>query len=167
MAASTLAPPSVIPPAPAGAGGGGVAARLRTRLATPLGGQLARFAVIGAGSTALNLVLLAVLHAPLGAQLANVVALALSTVANTAANRSWTFGLRGGEGVARQHLQSMLVFVLTWGLSSGALGLLALFSPQASTPSTMATVVVVAAANAVSTVLRFAAMRAWIFRPQP
>ena len=148
MAASTLAAPSVV---------GAV-------LPSPLRGQLARFAVIGAGSTVLNLSLLAVLHAPLGAQLANLVGLTVSTVANTAANRAWTFGVRGGEGMARHHLQSLVVFALTWGLSSGALGLLASEWPQASTAATVA---VVAAANAVSTVVRFAAMRTWIFRVRP
>ena len=145
-----------------GGGGGRALGRLRARLATPLGGQLARFAVIGAGSTLLDLLLLAVLHAPLGAQTANLVALAVSTVANTAANRAWTFRLRGGEGIARQHLQSLLVFALTWALSAGALGVLTLLWPQASTALFVA---VVAVANAVSTVVRFAAMRTWIFRP--
>ena len=127
----------------------------------PLRSQLARFAVIGTGSTVLNLALLAVLHAPLGAQLANLVGLTVSTVANTAANRAWTFGVRGGEGMARHHLQSLVVFALTWALSSAALGILASAWPHASTA---ATVLVVAAANAVSTVARFAAMRTWIFR---
>jgi len=113
---------------------------LRTPLRTRLGSQLARFALIGAGSTALNLALLAALHAPLGAQGANVVGLAVSTVANTAANRAWTFQVRGGGGMARQHLQSMLVFALTWALSSGALALLTGFWPHASTTVTVAVV---------------------------
>ncbi len=165
MAAATLVTPVTAPTACAQETDGGRAAvaRLRARLATPLGGQLLRFAAIGAGSTGLNLGLLAALHETLGAQTANIVALALSTVVNTAANRTWTFRLRGGEGMARQHAQSMLVFALTWALSSAALALLAFFSPQ---PSTTATVAVVAVANAVSTVARFTAMRAWIFRPQ-
>src|SRR6478752_6928698 len=54
-------------------------------------GQVARFAVIGAGSTVLHLSLLAVLTGPLGVQVANLVGLVISTVANTAANRAWTF----------------------------------------------------------------------------
>ncbi len=162
MAASTLVPSAVTPPARIQGERPAAAGLLRVRLAGPLKGQLVRFAVIGVGSTVLNLALLAALHAPLGAQTANVVALALSTVANTAANRAWTFGLRGGAGLARHHLQSMLVFALTWALSAGALALLAAAVPA---PSTAATVAVVALANAVSTVARFAAMRTWIFRP--
>jgi putative flippase GtrA len=135
--------------------------RLAAGLTSPLGGRLLRFAVIGVGSTVLNLGLLALLHAPLGAQAANLVGLVVSTVANTAANRAWTFGVRGAGGMARQHLQALAVFGLTWALSSGALLLLTALDPQAST---VAAVLVVAAANLVSTVVRFAAMRTWIFR---
>jgi putative flippase GtrA len=127
----------------------------------PLRGQVARFAVIGLGSTAVHLGLLAVLTGPLGAQVANLVGLVVSTVANTAANRAWTFQIRGTEQMARQHLQALVVFAITWACSSLALELLAVAWPQAST---VTTVVVVGAANAVSTVARFTAMRSWIFR---
>jgi putative flippase GtrA len=126
-----------------------------------LRGQVARFAVIGVGSTVLHLGLLAVLTGPLGAQVANLVGLVVSTVVNTAANRAWTFQVRGTEQMARQHLQALVVFAITWVCSSLALELLAVVWPQAST---LTTVVVVGAANAVSTVTRFTAMRSWIFR---
>jgi putative flippase GtrA len=126
-----------------------------------LRGQLARFAVIGAGSTALHLGLLAVLTGPVGAQVANLVGLVVSTLGNTAANRAWTFQVRGRDQLARHHLQALVVFGITWACSSAALELLAVARPQASTVTTVA---VVAAANAVSTVARFAAMRSWIFR---
>lgn len=126
-----------------------------------LRGQLARFAVIGAGSTAVHLGILALLTAPLGAQGANLVGLVVSTVANTAANRAWTFQVRGTDQLARQHLQALVVFAITWVCSSLALELLAVVWPGAST---LTTVAVVGGANAVSTVVRFAAMRSWIFR---
>src|SRR5689334_2085234 len=89
-----------------------------------LRGQVARFAVIGAVSTALHLGLLAVLTTPLGAQPANLVGLVVSTVANTAANRAWTFQVRGTERMARHHLQALVVFAITWATSSAALALL-------------------------------------------
>jgi putative flippase GtrA len=143
-----------------------------TTLATPLEpaapltrhrlrGQVARFAVIGLGSTVLHLGLLAMLTGSFGAQMANLVGLVVSTVANTAANRAWTFQVRGTDLMARQHLQALVVFAITWACSSLALELLAVAWPQAST---LMTVVVVGAANAVSTVVRFTAMRSWIFR---
>ncbi|WP_295701921.1 GtrA family protein [Lapillicoccus sp.] len=126
-----------------------------------LGGQLARFATIGVASTVVNLGLFALLHAPLGTQPANVAALLVATVLNTAANRRWTFGVRGADGIARHHLQSLTIFAVTWAFSSGALALLAVWTPHAST--TLA-VLTVAAANVVSTAVRFVAMRTWIFR---
>jgi putative flippase GtrA len=126
-----------------------------------LRGQVARFAVIGAGSTVLHLGLLAVLTSALGAQVANLVGLVVSTVANTAANRAWTFQIRGTDLMGRQHLQALVVFAITWACSSLALELLAVALPQTST---LTTVVVVGAANAVSTVVRFTTMRSWIFR---
>ena len=90
-----------------------------------------------------------------------LVGLVVSTVANTAANRAWTFQVRGTEQMARQHVQALVVFAITWVSSSLALELLAVAWPQAST---LTTVAVVGAANAVSTVARFTAMRSWIFR---
>jgi uncharacterized membrane protein len=66
--------------------------------------------------------------------------------------------------MARQHLQALVVFAITWITTSGALELLALVWPGAST---LVSVAVVAAANAVSTVARFTAMRSWIFRSRP
>jgi len=52
----------------------------------------------------------------LAAQAANALALALSAVANTAANRRFTFGVRGRAGLLRQHGMGALVFILTLGL---------------------------------------------------
>lgn len=124
-------------------------------------GQVGRFAVIGGASTVLHLGLLALLTAPLGLQLANVVGLLLSTAANTATNRAWTFQVRGREGRARQQLQALVVFAITWAASSSALAVLPVVRPHATTAATVA---VVGAANAVSTVVRFLAMRSWIFR---
>ena len=117
--------------------------------------------MIGAGSTALHLGVLALLTGSVGAQVANLVGLVISTVANTAVNRAWTFQVRGTNQMARQHLQALVVFAITWACSSAALELLAVAWPQAST---LTTVAVVGVANAVSTVARFTAMRSWIFR---
>ena len=143
----------------------GIVSTERTRVGVVdrprLGDQLARFAAIGVASTVVNLGLFALLHAPLGTQLSNVVALLVATVLNTAANRWWTFEVRGPDGIARHHLQSLTIFAVTWAFSSGALALLAVWTPHASTTFAALTI---AAANVVSTALRFVAMRSWIFR---
>lgn len=137
-------------------------ATLRARAAGRSGGQLARFATIGVASTVLHLGLFALLHARLGEQLANGAALVVATVLNTAANRAWTFGVRGREGLGRHHAQSLAVFALTWALTSAALTLLGAAWPSAPT---LVLVAAVASANVVSTAVRFVAMRRWIFRP--
>jgi putative flippase GtrA len=126
-------------------------------------GELMRFALVGAGSTLLYLLLFLGFRAALpGAQAANALALALSAVANTAANRRFTFGRRGREGLVRHHLQGLLVFGLCLALTSGALALLAALAPGAPPAVELAALV---AANLLATALRYVAMRLWIFGP--
>jgi putative flippase GtrA len=143
-----------------------IAARIgRGHNSARLDGQLVRFAGVGAVSTVLHLGLFALLRLGIeSAQVANLIALAVATVANTAMNRRWTFGMRGRERAARQQAQALVVFALTLLMTSGALGLLGLWAPGA--PTWLQTVVL-AVATAVSTVVRFVAMRHWIFRPVP
>ncbi len=124
-------------------------------------GQAWRFAGVGLGSTALHLGLFAWLATALpSAQVANLLALLVATVANTAANRRWTFGVRGRRHLGRHHLQALTVFGLTWGMSSLALLLVGAVSTN---PGAAAQTVAIAAANLVATAVRFVAMRRWIF----
>jgi putative flippase GtrA len=126
--------------------------------------QLQRFAVVGALSTVVHLGLFAALRGGgTGAQAANLVALLVATVANTALNRRWTFGVQGG-GAARHQAQGLALFGVTWLLTAGGLGLLHLFT---TTPPTAVQTAAVALATALSTVLRFVVMRRWMFRPRP
>src|SRR6476469_6707965 len=60
--------------------------------------RVVRFAAIGIVSTLAYLVLFFLLRMGTGAQAANFLALAITAVANTAANRRLTFGVRGREG---------------------------------------------------------------------
>ena len=66
--------------------------------------QLGSFGVIGVASTLAYYVLFVLLRAPIGAQAANLLALLVTAVANTAANRRLTFGVRGGAGAVRHQL---------------------------------------------------------------
>ena len=126
--------------------------------------QLQRFAVVGVLSTLVHLGLFAALRSGgTGAQVANLVALLVATVANTALNRRWTFGVQG-RGAVRHQAQGLALFGVTWLLTAGGLGLLHLL---ATTPATAVQTAVVALATALSTVLRFVAMRTWMFRPSP
>ena len=56
-----------------------------------------------------------------GAQGANLVALVLTAVFNTAANRRLTFGVRGRDGVAASQLRGFVVFGVGLALTSGSL----------------------------------------------
>ena len=68
------------------------------------------FAAIGIVSTVAYLLLFLALRGLTGAQGANLVALLVTAVANTAANRRFTFGVRGRTGVARHQFEGLLVF---------------------------------------------------------
>jgi putative flippase GtrA len=123
--------------------------------------QVTRFAVIGVASTVAYLGLYVVLRLGLGAQAANLMALAATAVANTAANRRLTFGITGRHHAGRHHAQGFLVFVLGLGLTSGSL--LALHAVTA-TPSRGAELAVLVAANLSATVARFVLLRLWFHR---
>lgn len=126
----------------------------------PLVHQIARFACVGLASTGVHLGLFALIHTVTGAQRGNLVALVIATIANTTLNRRWTFGITGTAHAGRQHAQALLVFGMTWAASSGALWLV----PHLTTQSTAASTTALALAMGGSTMVRFALMRAWIFR---
>jgi putative flippase GtrA len=116
------------------------------------------FASIGVLSTIAYLVLFLLVR-PLGAQPANLVALLLTALANTAANRRFTFGVRG-SGAARHQAQGLIVFGLGLALTSGALAALNAFVAQ---PARALELSVLVAANLAATALRFVMFREWVF----
>lgn len=123
-------------------------------------GQLVRFAVVGVASTAAYALLYLALQDGLGAQWANAVALLLTAVANTAANRAFTFGVRGRRGAGRHQLQGLFVFGVGLAVTSGSLAALHRFAPGASPHLELAVLVI---ANLVATLARFIGLR-WVFR---
>jgi putative flippase GtrA len=121
--------------------------------------QLPSFAAIGVVSTLAYLALFWVLRSVTGAMAANAVALLVTAVANTAANRRFTFGVTGSRDRLRQHLEGLVVFGLGLAFTTGALGLLA--------PATRAAeLAALVAANAAATLLRFVLLRSWVFHPR-
>jgi len=122
--------------------------------------RLTRFLAVGVLSTIAYAVLYLLFRGGLGAAGANVVALAITAVGNTQANRWWTFGLRGREGLLRQHAMGALVFVLTLALTSGALAVLELVDPS---PGRLVELSVLVAASICATVTRYVALRTWVF----
>ncbi len=124
--------------------------------------QLVRFAAVGVVSTLAYLLLFVLLRGGLGAQGANLVALLVTAIANTAANRRFTFGVRGRSGAGRHQFEGLIVFGLGLALTSGSLALLHMFSAPGG-PAELAAVV---GANLLATVLRFLLLRNWVFRPR-
>ena len=119
------------------------------------------FLAIGAATTILHLGAFAALREQWSAQWSNTAALAVATVANTWANRRWTFGVTGAKGAATHQLQGFLVFALTWALTSGGLHLLAAEWPGAPR---WVEVAAVAVATSTSTAVKYVLMRYWMFR---
>jgi len=130
---------------------------------TGLARQATRFAAVGVASTLAYLVLYVLLRAPLGAQGANFTALLATAVANTAANRRLTFGVRGVRHAARSQLEGLTVFGLGLALTSGALAATTWAVPH---PPRALELTVLVGANLAATVLRFLLFRAWVFHPR-
>src|SRR5215475_634955 len=91
--------------------------------------RVARFALIGIFSTIAYAALFVALRPALGPPRANALALALTAVANTHANRHFTFGVRGSRGLLAQHAGGALAFLVALCLTDGALALLNSLNP--------------------------------------
>ncbi|KQW47642.1 sugar translocase [Nocardioides sp. Root1257] len=128
-----------------------------------LGLQVAMFALVGVASTIAYAVLFLLLSTRVSSFTANLLALLLTAVANTAVNRRLTFGVRGREGAWGHQLRGLIVFAIGLGVTSGSLWLL----HASGSPSRGVEVAVLTVANLVVTILRFVAMRAWVFARRP
>ncbi|HEY4098279.1 MAG TPA: glycosyltransferase [Baekduia sp.] len=138
-----------------------------TRLA--VAAPIVRFAGVGVLSTIAYALLFLLLRGSLGAGGANALALAITAVANTAANRRLTFGVQGRHGLLRQHAAGAIVYAITLGLTAGALDVLHGLAPGASRSVELAVLVL---ASLAATVTRYVALKTWVFaaarrRPAP
>jgi len=118
-------------------------------------GQLVRFGGIGVVSTLAYSVLYLVLRIFLNSFVANTLALLITAVANTAANRRVTFGVRGNQGLAGDHAVGLLAFGVGLALTNGSLAVVHLLGMEQHWLEVM----ILTVANALSTVLRFIALR--------
>lgn len=123
-------------------------------------GQLVRFGAIGVVSTLAYLLIFLMCRGVMDPQLANFLALLVTAVANTAANRRFTFGIQGSGYAARHHFEGLLVFGIGLALTSGALALV----HSATTPERWVEILTVTAANLAATAVKFLLFRLWVFR---
>jgi hypothetical protein len=124
-----------------------------------LGMQVALFGLVGIASTVAYALLFLLLRGSTGAWTANALALLLTAIGNTAANRRLTFGVRGRRGVVRHQAQGLLVFGIGLAVTSGALWVV----HAAGSSHRGVEVAVLTVANLAVTVTRFVAMRTWMF----
>ncbi len=129
----------------------------RLAMVTPV----ARFAAIGVASTLAYSLLFLLLSGAVGSAAASAVALAVTAVGNTAANRRLTFGIRGRDGLARQQAAGFLVFLLALGLTNGALSVL--HDVDRHAPRLLEAAMLVLATLA-ATATRYIALSSWVFR---
>jgi glycosyltransferase involved in cell wall biosynthesis len=121
--------------------------------------RLARFAMVGIASTLAYVVIYLALRRMTDAHTANTVALAITAVANTAANRRFTFGVQGRGGRAGDYIAGLIAFAIALLMTSAAAEALRYLAPSAS-HGVEATVLV--GANLFATLCRYMLFRGWM-----
>jgi putative flippase GtrA len=122
-----------------------------------------RFCAVGLTTTVAYFGLFWLLSAVAAPDLANLVALLVTTVANTAANRRLTFGVRGRQRLGRAHAGGLVAFGLSLTMTTGSISALQVLAPRASAVAGFA---VLGLANALATVARFVLLRFAMYDPR-
>ena len=126
------------------------------------GREILTFGLIGVASTLAYVGLYAALRSVAVAGVANAVALLVTAVGNTAANRRLTFGVRGRRSLVRDQAAGLAALVVALALTSGAIALVGWFVPGAGRSTEIAVLV---AANALATAVRFLLLRGLLAAP--
>ena len=137
---------------------------LRAMFTTRLGTrQPLMFAAIGVLSTLAYGLIYAALREAASAHVSNLLALAITALANTQANRHCTFGVRGRAGLVADHLGGLAALGVALTISSASISLLQLTVP---TPGVTLEFAVLAFGNVIAAIARFALPRLWLERHQ-
>ncbi|TMR98317.1 GtrA family protein [Nonomuraea basaltis] len=127
---------------------------------TALSRRLPSYAVVGSMCTVAYLVLFWALSAILPSMAANTVAMLTTAIANTAANRRFTFGVTGRAGAVRDHLGGLIAFLIGMGISTLSL---AVIPSDSSAAVELAAVIL---ANGLASAIRFVLLQGWVFNPR-
>ena len=123
--------------------------------------QVLTFGSIGIASTIAYAIVYALLRVFVSPPIANVLALIATSVANTAANRRLTFGVRTRTGFWQDQLAGMGALGVAIAMTSAAIALLRVTAPHASV---LAEIALLTGANAAATITRFYLLRVWFER---
>jgi putative flippase GtrA len=128
--------------------------------------EIRSFATIGVASTVAYVLLFSALRSVATAAVANAIALVVTAIGNTAANRRLTFRIAGRASLLRDHAAGLAAFGLALAITTGAVGLLERLAPN---PGRALEIIVLVTANGLATVARFILLRSWIsaHRSQP
>jgi glycosyltransferase involved in cell wall biosynthesis len=123
--------------------------------------QLLRFAGVGVVSTLGYLFLFVAWRPLVGPFGANALAMAIATLFNTAVHRELSRTTDGQDRRGRLYAVAGGLFAVSVGLTSLGLAAAQWIAPS----SLLAEVIAITVANAFGAIVRFAVLRAWIFRP--
>jgi putative flippase GtrA len=135
----------------------------KVQLPTGMRRQLPSFAIIGVISTVVQLGLYALMRLLMPVLPANVVSYFLAAIANTAANRRFTFGVIGSARVVRHQMEGGVAFVVGLVISTAGLAAVHAVSPHASRLVELAALF---GFNLFAALIRFVLLRAWVFHPR-
>lgn len=119
-------------------------------------GQLVSFGFVGVISTLAYYVIYLIARLAVGPQVSNFLSLLITQIWNTAANRKHTFGLTSREGMVKHQVSGLAAFGIGLVLSSGSLWAL---HHWVGTVPRWTEVLVLLAANAIATLVRFITLR--------
>ena len=124
--------------------------------------EIAWFAAIGLVSTLAYAVLYTAARTVASATTANLLALVITALGNTAANRRLTFGIAGRASLLRHHAAGFAALGLALAITTVAVVGLDALVPASSRPLEL---IVLLGANALATVVRFVVLRRFV-RPR-
>ncbi|MFN8631694.1 MAG: GtrA family protein [Chloroflexota bacterium] len=122
------------------------------------GREVLSFAAIGVASTGAYAAIYLLLRSALDPSAANALALVLTAIGNTTANRRLTFGVRGGS-MLRDQVGGLIALAVALAITTLSVSVLGALVPGAGRVLELLVLVV---ANALATVARFVLLRSWI-----